>query len=213
MSSRNCEFWQGDMALAAIGRLATQERLNLDAHLSECPDCRAEMDELGSVSRALESADPMQVDPSFGRSPGTEAVSRPNPERPVARRTRLHLRWVLGSLAAAAVAGLSLFWLGPFASSNVAVTLHGTAGVQASAVLSSERWGTELSLQVAGQPAGQLYRVSMESRNGAWWQAGSYRSEAGPVHVQLACAISPSRVERIWIESSSGRTVLEASLG
>jgi hypothetical protein len=211
MSAPNCEQWRGDLAMATIGRLDAPEQLALDAHLSTCTSCRAELLELGSVAKALELADPAEVDPRFRRHLGVSSDRLQAPAPPV--RSRLRFRWALGGLGvAAALAAASLVWLGPFSSRDITVALRGTAGVQATAVLTPEHWGTDLSLQVTGQPAGRVYRVSMESGIGTWWQAGSYRSESGSVHVELACGVSPTKVDRIWVEDSTGKVVLQAYL-
>jgi len=212
MSPLDCERWRGDLALAAIGRLETPERLPLDAHLSACASCQEELAELHAVAQSLELADPVRVEPGFLRQPSIRSSGRPAPDQLPATRSRPRFRWALGGLGVATLAGASLLWLGPFTSPGMTVALHGTQGVQATAVLTSEHWGTGLSLQVAGQPAGRIYHVSMESRTGTWWQAGSYRSESGSIHVELACGVSPSKVDRIWIENPSGRVVLRAYL-
>jgi hypothetical protein len=212
MSSVSCESWRGDLAMAAIGRLEAPEQLALDAHLSTCPGCRSELAQLESVARVLELADPVEVAPDFRSQPRVPAES--SPARAAAGRSWLRVRWALGGLGVAALlTGASLIWLGPFSSRDISVSLYGSKDVQATAILTAEHWGTDLSLQVAGQPSGQVYRVSMESKTGNWWQAGSYRSERGPVHVELACGVDPTKVDRIWVEDSSGQVVLHADLG
>ncbi|MGA9920897.1 MAG: zf-HC2 domain-containing protein [Candidatus Dormiibacterota bacterium] len=216
MNSVDCERWSGDLALASMGGLDAGERMALDAHLSGCPDCRRELAELESVSKALVLADPIQVDPSFQREPraGSAGPPIPVPVPVPPLRSRRRFRWAPGGLGVAAVlAGASLLWLGPLSTHGITIPLLGTKDVQATAVLTAEHWGTDLSLQVAGQPAGGVYHVSMESTAGRWWQAGSYHSENGSVHVELACGVNPTKVDRIWIENSSGHLVLHAYIG
>jgi hypothetical protein len=216
MNSVDCERWRGDLALASMGGLDAGEKLALDAHLAGCSECRQELAELESVIKALALADPVQVDPGFQREPRTRSprppIPVPVPVPPLQARRRF--RWALGGLGVAAVlAGASLLWLGPLSAHAITIPLRGTKDVQATAVLTAEHWGTDVSLQVAGQPAGGVYHVSMESTAGTWWQAGSYHAEKGAVHVELACGVNPTKVDRIWIENSSGQVVLHAYIG
>lgn len=214
MTPLDCERWRGDLAMAAVDRLEAPERRALATHLAACASCRGELAELESVARALVLADPALVQPGLQSVPSP----RPGPSLALAPAPSVHhrprLRWALGGLGvAAALAAATLLWLGPMSPQAITVSLRGSKGVQATAVLTAEHWGTDLSLLVAGQPAGDIYRVSMESTAGTWWQAGSYRAENGSVHVDLACGVDPRQVDRIWVENSAGRVVLQAYLG
>jgi len=211
MTPLDCEFWRGELAMAALGRLPAPERLALDGHLAACASCRGDLAELTSVNQALELADPAVVQPDWPGPTGSRPAAGPAPALAGSWRSRLRRRWALGGLAVvAALAGATLFGLRPMPPPGITVALHGTQGVQASAVLTAEHWGTDVSLQVAGQPAGRVYHVSMESTTGAWWPAGSYRSEQGGFHVELACGVDPTQVERIWVEDTAGQVVLRA---
>ncbi|MGC1184649.1 MAG: hypothetical protein WBA31_05785 [Candidatus Dormiibacterota bacterium] len=208
-----CESRQGSLAMVAIGRAHLWTRLRLQAHLSSCVSCREELDELRSVVKALECADPSRVaamQPSPSPQHPERGLAVPGRSRDGAFRRG---RWALGGLVGVviAVTGGALVWLNVGRPPG-AITLHGSQGIQASATLSREGWGTELSLEVKGQPAGHIYHVQMESRSGTWWQAGSYKSESGEVGVHLACGVAPNQVERIWVENSSGRVVLSAEV-
>ncbi|HVC40050.1 MAG TPA: hypothetical protein VNH20_08820 [Candidatus Dormibacteraeota bacterium] len=214
MSPSDCERRRGDLAMAAAGRLSDLEAGRLETHLSSCPQCERELEQLRTVARALELVPPAALAAAW--PPGTgkgSALGVPPPLRAGSPRSLRRRRAVGGIMAAAAFASAALFWFSSAARPGLAVSLHGTRSVQASAVLTREQWGTDLALQVAGQPPGRLYQVSMESKSGTWWQVGSYRSESSPSHVQLACAVAPSQVERIWVENSAGRVVLRAYLG
>lgn len=207
MTAPDCERWRGDLAMAAVGRLDGLERRALTAHLDGCPSCRSELAELESITKSLALADPSRVEARPEKVRG---------RRSAARLTTWRLpraRWAaLGGVALAAVAAATLLFFSGGSSSPITVSLHGSQGAQATAVLSAEHSGTEVSLVVAGQTPGGVYHVSMESSSGTWWQAGSYRATRGSEHVELACGVAPNKVDQIWIENSSGEVVLQATL-
>lgn len=206
MTALDCERWRGDLAMAAVGHLDGSERVVLSAHLDGCPSCRTELAELEATSKSLELADPARVEPRPVTVPSRKSGAHP----PAWRLPRA--RWALGGVGLVAVAAATLFWLSGASSSPITVSLHGSQGARATAVLSAERYGTEVSLLVAGQTPGAVYHVSMESRSGTWWQAGSYRATRGTDHVELACGVASNKVGQIWIENSSGEVVLQAAV-
>ena len=206
MTDLDCERWRGDLAMAAVGRLDGSELGALSAHLDGCPSCRSELAELEATTNSLALADPARVEPRPAAVPRRESGARP----PARRLPRA--RWALGGAGLVAVAAATLFWLSGASSSPITVSLHGSQGARATAVLSAERYGTEVSLLVTGQAPGAVYHVSMESRSGTWWQAGSYRATRGTAHVQLTCGVASNQVDQIWIENSSGEVVLQATV-
>jgi hypothetical protein len=126
---------------------------------------------------------------------------------------RLRLRLLVPAVAAVAVAAVAAaLFLGVGRPLQVTVGLHGATGVDASAVLSPTSSGTEVGLRTSGQPNGQVFTVSMESRSGYWWQAGSYRAVAGRTDVSLSCAATTSSIDRILVRNSKGSIVLRAKI-
>ncbi|HVC23565.1 MAG TPA: hypothetical protein VNH82_09100 [Candidatus Dormibacteraeota bacterium] len=207
-----CETQRGSLAMVAIGRANLWIRLRLRAHLATCASCREELVQLRVVTRAIASADPGRVVLAPLPQAPRHADRAFAPTMPTGDGLLRRSRWALGSLAVTvAVVGAALVWLN-VAGSSGAIPLQGSQGVHASATISGEAWGTDLSLQVQGQPAGHVYHVEMESTTGTWWQAGSYESESGQVDVHLACGVAPSKVDRIWVENASGQVVLSAEV-
>jgi len=206
MTAADCERWRGDLAMAAVGRLDGSARRALTAHLDDCPSCRSELAELESITKSLALADPSRVEPQ------PEKARSPRSGAGLTAWRLPRARWALGGVALAAVAAATLLWLSGGSSSPITVSLHGSQGARATAVLSAEHYGTEVSLVVAGQTPGAVYHVSMESSSGTWWQAGSYRAVRGTEHVELACGVAPDKVDQIWIENSTGQVVLQASV-
>jgi hypothetical protein len=207
-----CQRWQGNLAMAAIGRPGLGTRLLLRGHLARCRACREQLAELQAVTSALKLADPSRVASPSLTQRGDPSPSQPAPAGKAGETSLRRVGWALGGLVGVvAVAAGTLVWFHLTASPRD-IALHGSQGVQASATLTAEAWGTDLSLRVMGQPAGNVYRVALESDSGTWWQAGSYRSERGDMDVHLACGVSPLKIDRIWVENAAGRIVLSAAV-
>ena len=52
-----CREWRGEVAALALGRLQPDERARVLAHTDSCADCRAELNLLEHLSRAMTHAD------------------------------------------------------------------------------------------------------------------------------------------------------------
>ncbi|HUY64608.1 MAG TPA: hypothetical protein VMV14_08850 [Acidimicrobiales bacterium] len=125
------------------------------------------------------------------------------------------LRYVVGGTAAAGIVvlslALSLSGEGPGSTRTFALT--GERHVHASVSLTSETWGTSLLVNESGQPGGQIMWVSMRTTSGTWWEAGTFKSVSGHgVEVAMACALTNSRIESVWIKNAAGQVVLHAYL-
>jgi hypothetical protein len=212
VSGDRCDHWHGLLAVELVGQLTDEDRLALSAHLDGCQACRDEQNDLRGLSKILPAADP---DHLGGHEVPVELQTAVFARlRADARRDRRHrgTRWALGGVAAAAVAVALVVGLsGPSAppGHGHTVVLAGGAGIEASARITPEPWGTAIHLQETGQPGGQVLSVSMRTTGGAWWAAGTYRTVTGrTVRVDLACAVPSSEIDRIWVRNKAGRTVL-----
>jgi anti-sigma factor RsiW len=102
----------------AAGRLAPADRAAVDAHLTSCASCRAELALLGAARRALPAPPPMNVGRIVAALPAPPAAAARGPADATAavipldahRRGRLSRPFALGTAlaAAAAVAGLMI---------------------------------------------------------------------------------------------------------
>ncbi|MGC2485730.1 MAG: hypothetical protein WA359_05775, partial [Acidimicrobiales bacterium] len=95
-----------------------------------------------------------------------------------------------------------------------AVALSGAPSVSASALLVKQPWGTSLQLHESGLPSGQIYTVSMETKSGRWWTAGTYRPTTGQaVFATMACAVSLHKITGVRVVNPAGATVLSSLNG
>jgi hypothetical protein len=205
-----CPQYRGDLAMAAVGRLGRSERRILLNHSASCAGCRTVLSELEGTAGLLALVDPARLTDSSltkDRSRSGGAGIRES------RGRRLRLPLLIPAVAAVAVGAVAtMVILGSGRPAQLTVSLRGELGVHASAVLSPSSWGTEVDLRTSGQPSGQVFTVAMESRSGSWWQAGSYRTAGGTTDVNLSCAATTSRIERILVRNSRGRIVLQSEV-
>ncbi|MGA2873328.1 MAG: hypothetical protein ABSF27_07060 [Candidatus Dormibacteria bacterium] len=210
--SEPCPERRGELAMAAVGRLGGAERRALLDHSSSCPGCGAALSELQATARLLPLTNLAQLGerdrelvPSIGGRAG-RGRSREGVRR-------VSWRWLVPTAAALALGVVATaLALAPGKPLQETVSLRGPAGARATAVLTATSGGTEVDLSASGQPAGQVFTVTMESRSGTWWPAGSYRTTGGRAEVRLSCGAKTSGIDRIWVRNSGGRIVLQADI-
>ena len=160
--------WRIDAEAYVLGALDEPERSAFEQHLRECADCRAAVEEVGSLPALLDLVPPDLVDRIADADPLTAAVPGPPvapvPESVLAgalwsarrREARRRRRVVLaGAFAAAAAVVLALV----LPASPVALTRHGAAepqvvamqavepsAITASVALEEVAWGTKIEL-------------------------------------------------------------------
>ena len=212
MSGAECDRWHGLQAMHAIGRLDPDEESQLRAHIEGCPACRAEAAELAGMGAALGLVDFGHLHDGMEPAIPLESATWERVRWERQRRVRMSAtRWAMAGMAAAAVAAIALVVVSVQSSPapTRTVALRGTPGVQASVVLTSKAWGTQATFKESGQPAGQVWTVSMETSPGSWWVAGSYRTlGSGQVQVTLACAVPADQITHVWVSDGAGHTVL-----
>jgi predicted anti-sigma-YlaC factor YlaD len=214
VSEHGCEQWNEAIAMHVFGRLPAAEEVALLAHLEGCDACRSLATEMTETFALLEHVDAGAIAASASVSPElSERVLRELHRAGVhQRRTRI-VR--VASVSCVGALAASLILVGVFSGTSKpapqqrAVALRGAASVKASAELVAQPWGTTVKLRERGLPSGTLYTVSMESDNGTWWTAGTYRSVSGKtVKATMTCAVALSRITNVRVVNGAGVMVL-----
>jgi predicted anti-sigma-YlaC factor YlaD len=212
-----CREWRGSLATAALDR-DDVDSVALRAHLDGCAHCRAELDELRQVVRALPLADPSRLT-EFPPAPpselATQVVGRVAGEK---ARIRARRRGRFAALAAAAVLVCAIGVGVVFAerpdhrAADVATTVrfHANEPANASARLVAHRAGTEVHLTADGLDAGDWYWLWLTGADGKRIPAGSFRGTGGHVDVMLTSALPLDRAHRVWVTDQTDRVVLDA---
>jgi anti-sigma factor RsiW len=213
-----------------LGALEREERSGLEAHLETCDICRQELDRLvplpGLLSRltvdeaeVLDTAepepaelDPAESGPADTSAPLERALFEVARER---RRSRLmRAVAVAAALVFAAVAVVGGPLLGGDGGDEEPAPLTAAAsdlrtGVQGSAVLSREPWGTRVNLRLAGVRPGEHCRLVARAVGGrsevaATWRAGYL----GTAEVPGAVAIPPESLRSLDVVTADDRVLV-----
>lgn len=209
MKTDGCRHWKEELGAYALGHLADDERVAIEAHLEGCPACRAEADSLFAVSRLLPHADPER----FGPAPqppaelGKRIAATIGGERRSKRRQR-RLRFGLGfggAAAATAMAVLAIFILssGSEGGPEQHVAFRSLpSGIKIAATLEPQAFGTEIHMYVKGVSSGTLCRVYMRGPGGDEVSAGTFRYRWGADDsAVLSAALDLSRAEALIVHA------------
>jgi len=232
MSNGACEIARGQIALASIGRLPRAEQTSLDAHLEGCAACRIQAASLAGIEAALSRAEPERIDQGLSdhleEMPVTlrSAVFSSLDHEVVRHRRALRVRFAAAAVAVVlvlgavgVVAGVAVSSRSPSGTalsrnstsgrSGTTYALSGTGGAHGTARLQPEPWGSSVHLKAYGEEGGQVLTVSMETKSGAWWIAGTYKTVGGTsVNVTMSCAVPPPEISAVRITNAEGQQVL-----
>jgi predicted anti-sigma-YlaC factor YlaD len=217
-----------------LGALPPGESAEVHEHLKTCADCREELNQLFEVQAALalmsdqdgfdeqDVQDELMLRSLFGTVAG---------ERRKDRRHKVS-GWVLAAAAGlvAIVLGIGLgvsalsspdspspeaLPPGPSALRADVRTVHAkdaTTGVEATAVLTPEPWGTSAQLTVTGVPAGVHCRIIGITTGDQEVEAGSWTAPDKPTgdaaRVPGAMAVPLSNLDRVEIVAESGQRLI-----
>ncbi|MDX6202621.1 MAG: hypothetical protein QOJ83_2121 [Frankiales bacterium] len=186
-----------------LGALTPAERDVIDAHLAECPDCLAELDQLTTLPLFLDlvSGEEVALMGSGNAAPDPRLVDRVVAAALAERRASRRKRWLVSVAAAvvlvtgSSVAGVALAPSGHAPVTNAAVFDQTDASTHAWARIAVQQkgWGASLELTLSGVPAGEHCRLVAVGRDGttdvaASWEA-TYKGTAtltGATSLQLA---------------------------
>lgn len=211
------------MALGAyvLGHLGEDERLQVEAHLRECADCRAELEELRPVAQEMALlGGPL---PETGNGPPADLGARIEAGIAAAARRTNRRRFLLtagvASVAAASlgivlVAGLNLTRPDPAPVLPLeAVQVDSRAeGVRANADLVAHTWGVEVKLRASGFDEGARYRVSVVTADGTSYSAGEFVGTGDqPMTCNLNSAVLRDEAVAFEVQDNQGKVVVQSS--
>jgi anti-sigma-K factor RskA len=217
-------------AAYALGALDAQDTAAYEAHLLTCGDCRARVAQARSTLALLAGAGAgVGADAAGGSSVADVDIGAEEPPTTLLpallrrarleRRHRTRLTAAVAGLAAACL--IALGWVawdttrggGPAQSRPVALTaLHG-ARVQATAVLSSRPWGTQITVHCRydyGVTGDRPYRLVVVDRAGHADDAGSWVLGPGEaVDYVGGTLVRREQIARVQVRLADGTPILQ----
>jgi hypothetical protein len=219
--SESCRDWRGDLAAFALDHLDDDARVALQAHLDGCAACRSELTELRAVAAALPDADPSHIAAAAGAAAeppadlGERVLDLLAFERAQhRRRLRRRVGVVVGTAAAAVIAGVGLLVVGASLDSSsgdsreVAFTVA-PPNVEATAELHEADYGTEVKLAISGLDDGEWYWLWLTGADGDRVGAGTFKASGDDFTCNMTSAIAYAKTRRIWVTDGEDRTVLD----
>ncbi|GAA3253108.1 anti-sigma factor family protein [Dactylosporangium siamense] len=210
-----------------LGGLDETDQVRVDAHLSGCPDCRAEVDRLAPVPELLQRL-PGDVPAAVLESPTRDGVDallrRARRVRPPVRRRARILVGVAVAVVALAVAG-SVVWSrsaprtparttqaapsapGSSAPVGTVVQFVAAAGSALSgrATLTPRQWGVSVALELSGLPGDGPFVLRVVGRGGQEEQAACWgRTTSASARVTGASSIQLPNVDKVTISDHDG---------
>jgi Putative zinc-finger len=196
------------LGVYALGAADDAERRRVEAHLPECPACRAELRLLMPLPALLASVPDGML--AAGRR-SRRAVGRPGAT--LAGR-RFGGRWkaaaVAASVAAAAVGGgAGGFWLAPRSGAQPPATITVSGAnpalhMSAIAALTATSWGTSVQLRLSGLPLNVECRLIVRSRTGATEVSGVWDAwSKGPISVPASVGWRPSDIAGLEVATAA----------
>jgi hypothetical protein len=200
-----------------LGGLDHADQLTVDAHLSGCAGCRAEVDRLAAVPELLQRlpADLPQAFPQAPSRDGLDAFLR-RAGRP-ARRRRAGL---LAGTAVAALIAAAVVWFprsSPVPPANPQPTQSSPTGtvvqfvaaagsaLSGRATLFPRQWGVSVALEVNGLPGEGPFVLRVVGRGGQEEQAACWgRTTSASARVTGASSIQLPNVDKVTVSDHDG---------
>ena len=201
-----------------LGKLDRVERMAMQAHLSGCPVCQAEVKELEPVVAALAYAAPDRIEET-PQPPGDLEESTLAPifgEKHRVRRRRRQFQW--SGLAAAAICvvaiGLAGFtWLLEPAVALEPLRFSVAPGMEVQGHLIERARGTEIRLVVSGSQDGQTHRVTLVSEDEERVNSGTFFGTGErTLRGTFNAALLREDADRLEVRTSGGELVFVAKL-
>jgi len=213
-----------DVAAYSLGLLESNDRLEFEAHLADCPSCAAELAEFSALADLLAGVEPVesgQVEPDDAAV--VDLISR----RAAQRRHQVRQRLAVAAAACLVVlaggvgVGIAVSPGQSPSATALAGQLHSATdkatGASGTVGLVAKPWGTEITLDLSGVRGPlecQMIAVSATGQRAiaAGWlvPATGYGVPGHPAHLIIAggTAIMSQNLSRVVVDVAGGGTLV-----
>ena len=199
-----------------VGALDATSRADVERHLRNCDDCRAEVAELAVLPGLLARLTPGQFELRDPRAPDDLLPTLLARVHASARSSRRRLGYWRGAAALAVAAAVTI---GVVALPRTSATttsqyqLRAAAGASGTVALATKPWGTAITLSLQGLPPAVDCIAYVTDRNGRSQRIGTWGPT--PNHdavVELATALATRSLSEISVTTATGRRLLAVHL-
>jgi predicted anti-sigma-YlaC factor YlaD len=199
-----------------LGALSTADRIAFERHLTTCPECRAQVDELAGLPAllALAPESAFAPEPALDDDPVLPLLARE-------RTRRTHRRWLAAAVATVAAACLVLVTAvvvephsAKTSANSVAMAAVVPAPIHATAQVTDVAWGARIQLRCTYDESGvytpATYTLIVQSRDGTSDMIGTWNVVPGRVTTFTAgTAVQLADIKTITIGTLTGAPVLQ----
>ena len=211
-----------ELGVLVLGALDADDRARVEAHLTGCAECRAELEELaplpGLLHRVPEAdvvrAGDGSLEPAVDLVPAVLALA--DREVRVKRATRRR-RWAVVGIAATVLGGVAI-GTGALRSATPVPSAEPTpvvvratdpvTGVHAQVTLTSSPRGTDLALKLSGVPAGEECRLVATAGDQRDVTASWDATYTGEATFTGSTYFTVDQIDMLVIETPAGHALL-----
>jgi hypothetical protein len=204
-----------DVAAYVLDALEPQEFEQMHDHLSTCPDCRPEYDDLRGLPVLLGALTPADVEDIVAPAELPETLCDELIARAVARRRTRNRNRLLGitvavlALVVGIATGAAHTGRPPSAPSVTVSATDPHTHVHASITLTARDWGTQIGLRLSGVAWAQQCRLVVGADDGRQDTAATWVADyQGALDITGSTAIPTDQIRHLDIVTLSGQRLV-----
>lgn len=206
-----CAVRVEDLGPFLLGQLSAEKSDTLKVAIARCPSCTADVDCLRPVVAAMAQSKvgvPLDADTQPRPVPefvSTRVLASVRDHESASRRRRWLRVAAVAAMFAVVLAGLVGVVLRTTARPGETIALSGPTAATGLAVVSTQDWGTAITLDMRGLVPGTTYGAWLADGMGKRVPAGTFRPFSdGSVRLDLGASMSLDKAARVGVTALGG---------